>query len=101
MLQDGREICRCEAAFSNQRIIIADFIIAADALKKLYAQYRQNTSQGLLSVFQAAPSVCMDVQEHLTDGLSQVEMKVLHECAIEAISARNVRVRYQGQDFVI
>lgn len=100
MLQDGREICRCEAAFSNQRIIIADFIIAADALKKLYAQYRQNTSQGLLSVFQAAPSVCMDVQEHLTDGLSQVEVKVLHECAMVAMNTRKVQVWYQGHALV-
>lgn len=97
VFQDGREIGRCEAAFSNQRIIIADFAVAADALKKLYAQYRQNTSQGLLSMFQAAPSVCLDVQEHLADGLSPVEIKVLHECATVATGARNIKIQYQGK----
>lgn len=89
------EVCRHEAAFSNGRIIVADFKVFGQALKAVWREYRNRAVSPVGRLLVRSPAVCMDVREELAGGLSQVEAKVLHDGAL-FMGARKAEVRYQG-----
>lgn len=89
--------------FSNSRMIVADFEALLQAiqaiLQQAVAQKIYTPPSKLLGNIRATP-LCLDVREHLADGLSPIEYKALLESIMAIGNSRNVkpeRILYQGK----
>ncbi|XXQ69377.1 hypothetical protein ACKLNO_05815 [Neisseriaceae bacterium B1] len=75
-------VVKHRSAFSNSRMIVADFLAfqaAVNAILDMAAEEHIYTPPSkLFGNFRATP-ICLDVRENLADGLSPVEYKVLLE----------------------
>lgn len=90
-------------AFSNSRLIVADFeafIRSLQAALKQAADKNLYTPPSKLFGNLFATQITLDVREELTDGLSPLEYKVLREGLMAALGTRSVQpeqVLYQGK----
>lgn len=100
--QHNGAVVEHRGAFSNSRMIVADFeafeaavktILAMAADKQMYPKPSR-----LFGLITRNP-ICLDVRENLADGLSSVEHKVLSEILL-VLGARNVKpeqILYHGK----
>lgn len=83
------------AAFSNRRMVIADFLQAAQAMTDLLLKFSRHP-------FGISSFAVVNVTEELIDGLTMIEIKAISE-AVWAASGQAKRrivsstVNYQGQ----
>lgn len=87
-VQSGR-IIKTQGAFSNQRLAIAHFMIAAEALKKgVYEVYPK-------SFFRVPPVIIMHQIFNSEGGLCEIEERILREAAFSS-GAKQVFI-WEGQ----
>lgn len=90
------------STFSNSRMIVADFLVFHEAVKTILdmaAEKRIYTPPSKLFGNLRTTPICLDVREHLADGLSPVECKVLREMLL-VLGARTTKpeqVLYHGK----
>lgn len=89
-------------AFSNSRMIVADFLVFHETVKTILDMAAEKQiytpPSKLFGNFRATP-ICLDVRENLADGLSPVECKVLREMLL-VLGARTTKpeqVLYHGK----
>ena len=87
-VQSGRNT-KIQGAFSNQRLAIAHFMVAAEALKKgAYEVYPK-------SFFRVLPVIIMHQIFNSEGGLCEIEERILREAALSA-GTKQVFI-WQGQ----
>lgn len=90
-------------AFSNSRMIVADFeafVRSLQAALKQAADKDLYTPPGKLFGNLFATQITLDIREELADGLSPLEYKVLQESLMAASGTRNIQsgqILYQGK----
>ncbi len=76
-VQSGRT-AKTQGSYSNQRLAIAHFMVAAEALKKgVYEVYPK-------SFFRAQPVIVMHQVFNSEGGLCEIEERILREAALSA-----------------
>jgi hypothetical protein len=84
-VESGREVRRRgDAPFSTSRLLIGDFVAAADSLERAFRDVRYGPR------YFSAPVVVMHPLELNEGGFSPVERRVLHELAAHAGGKRTV-----------
>lgn len=87
-LQSGREVhLQADPAFSNPRLLVADFVAAQHLLQRGIAALLPRRWPGL----SRAPQLLIQPLERLEGGLSQVEERILLELGLSC-GARKVRL---------
>lgn len=84
-----------KAKFSNRRLVIADFLLAVEALTDLLLKFPKHS-------FALNGFAIVNVTEELADGLTAIEIKVIREAVWAASNKAKRRVisskvHYQGQ----
>lgn len=100
--QHNGAVVEHRGAFSNSRMIVADFLAfqaAVNAILDMAAEKHIYTPPSkLFGNFRATP-ICLDVRENLADGLSPVEYQVLLETLL-ALGCKPVKpeqILYHGK----
>ena len=83
------------AAFSNRRMVIADFLSAVQAITDLLLKFTKHP-------FGISSFAVVNVTEELIDGLTMIEIKAIREAVWAALGQAKRRivssmVSYQGQ----
>lgn len=87
-LQSGREVhLQADPAFSNQRLLVADFAAAQQLLQRGFAELLPKRFLQL----RRPPQLLIQPLERLEGGLSQVEERILLELGL-GCGARKVRL---------
>lgn len=100
--QRNAVIAEHRGAFSNSRMIVADFEAFQTALKatlNIAAEKQLYTPPSKIFGNLRTTPICLDIRENLADGLSPIEYKVLHDILL-VLGTNKVKpeqILYQGK----